>query len=148
MKTVFRNENLLHYQQNIRPSTAPDTGFAPIANSIQFSLPQYIHHDPETARNRQNSFGQAQYNATNNFVPMPNIPQSGKNIISASRNSSASNGSGVSADSQQRRISVLSLMSSEKNGDPVSGGEPNHLQATVQFQENMRTAETDIRDNL
>lgn len=148
MKTVFRHESIYNYQQNLRPSTAPDMSFVPAGNPIQFSMAQYVSQDGGHARDRSKYFTSAQYDPTAiNFVPMSHLPQTSKNAISASRNSSASNGSGISADSQGR-ISVLSLMSSEKNGGLSREGDPATIQLKGQFQEPVRTPETDIRDNL
>lgn len=148
VKTVFRNENQLHYQQSIRPSPAsqsiPPNGYLPPGQPIQFSVPQYQTSigGPDA---HYHAFAAPQFGNNGNFAA---AVQSKAKATSdpASRNSSASNASGVSANSEQRRISVLSLMSSEKN----ASSEPNEFFQThpkKQFQAPLRTPETDARDN-
>lgn len=67
----------------------------------------------------------------------------------ASRNSSASNASGVSANSEQRRISVLSLMSPVHELSPslVEGANGVTSAPNATTYRTHRTPETDARDN-
>lgn len=147
IKTVFRNENQLHYQQNIRPSNVQATGYTPVGNAIQFSIPQYLPHEPEYNRHHS-TFGSSQFTPSNNFNTVANVSSNTKNIAATSRNSSASNGSGISANSeQQRRISVLSLMS-EQNCKPGGGVDVAAVPRRAQSPDPIRTVETDARDNL
>lgn len=144
-KTVFRNENQMHYQQTIRPSPGTQTnGYPNPSQPIQFSVPQY-----------QASSGEHTYDgnayAAPSFVSNGHYPHTsqhgGKLTVEAtSRNSSASNASGVSANSEQRRISVLSLMSSDKVG-PQSTNDSEASKPATQSGPPIRTPELDARDN-
>lgn len=152
IKTVFRNENQMHYQQNIRPTpNAPgqtSNGYSTNTNHqpIQFSVPQYQATDGNPGYNNHAAYPTSHYGGSSQHQ---GSTQSNNNLTveHASRNSSASNASGVSANSEQRRISVLSLMSSsEKYGSGPLATEPTRRPSPA-FQAPPRTAETDARDN-
>ncbi|CCG84720.2 protein of unknown function [Taphrina deformans PYCC 5710] len=130
-KTVFRNENQQHYQQSIRPSPAGNSSTQKSSyttpSNVQFSIPQY------------QSMAQPGFSSYSHQVPSMSLlsgafesPHESGQLLSSnkmpltfnSRNSSASNASGVSANSEQRRISVLSLISSDTKDDYPSAERP------------------------
>lgn len=142
IKTVFRNENPMHYQQNIRPSPASSQQMHDLSHEhIQFSVPQYHSQGMSNGKSFRivdPANGIPQYaNIQPNMKPPVGDP--------ASRNSSASNASGVSANSEQRRISVLSLMSPVNEGTPAHTGERSSVSSSTY--RSHRTPETDARDN-
>lgn len=155
VKTVFRNENQMHYQQNIRPTpNAPGSSsneYPHAHQSIQFSVPQYQATNGDSGYTNHNTITTPQYGGSFGYPGPIQNNNSNNNKLAiehVSRNSSASNASGVSANSEQRRISVLSLMSSsEKFGSGPLASEPVAAKPSPPFQAPPRTAETDARDN-
>lgn len=135
----------MHYQQNIRPSIASRAinDCISLENPIRFSTPQY-QLLPTTSATNSKPYGLTSHPAANYTPVHPNlrVPVGDP----ASRNSSASNASGVSANSEQRRISVLSLMSPAEGITSVPEG-TSILTPPIDCQVAERTPATDARDN-